>query len=84
MHSVNNANEGMIQRRPLRTDVPFYPGPTYRPSPKPIRTFTPEIHEGSQSLNSSEITNINPEINLDFEENPPIPGRNYFRSLPKI
>ena len=38
-------------------------------SPKPIRSFTPESHEGSQSANSSEITNINPGINLDFEEN---------------
>ena len=30
-HSINNTNEKMTQRRPLPTDVPFYPGPTYRP-----------------------------------------------------
>ena len=29
-HSVNNTNDRMTQRRPLPTDVPFYPGPTYR------------------------------------------------------
>ena len=56
---------------PYPADVPFYPGPTYRPPPKPVRSFTPESHEGSQSLNSSEITNIDPGVNLDFEENSP-------------
>ena len=73
VHSVNNVNEVMRQKRPLPTDVPFYPDPTYRPPSKPIRSFTPESHEGSQNSNSSEITNINPEpeINLDFEENSP-------------
>ena len=34
---INNANEGMTQRRPLTRDVPFYPGPTYRPLLKPTR-----------------------------------------------
>ena len=69
--SINNTNEGMTQGRPLFTDVPFCPGPTYRPPPKQIRSFTLESHEGSQSSNSSEITNINPGVNLDFEENSP-------------
>ena len=49
VHSVNNANERMTHRRPLPADVPFYPGPTCRPPPKPIRLFSPESHEGSQS-----------------------------------
>ena len=70
-HSVNSANEGMTHGRPLPTDVPFYPGPIYRPPPKPIRSFKPESYEASQSSNSSEITNINPEINLDFKDNSP-------------
>ena len=70
-HSINNANERITQRRPLPTDVHFYPGPTYRPLPKPISSFTPESHEGLQSLDSSEITNIIAGINLDFEENSP-------------
>ena len=38
MHSVNNTNRGMTHKRPLIPDVPFYPGPTYRPPPKPIRS----------------------------------------------
>ena len=67
-HSINNTYEGMIQKRPLPTDVPFYPGTTYRPPPKPVRSFTPESHGGSQSSNSSEITNIDPGVNLDFKE----------------
>ena len=62
----------MTQRRLLSIDVLFYAGPTYRPPSKPIRSFTPESHEGSQSSNSSEITNINPEVNLDFEEYSPL------------
>ena len=33
MHSVNNADEGMTHNRPLIPDVPFHPGPTYRPAP---------------------------------------------------
>ena len=35
-HSLNNTNERMTQRRPLPTDVTFYPGPTYRPHPKQL------------------------------------------------
>ena len=61
MHSVNNVDERMTYTRPLIPDVPFYPGPTYRPSPKPIRSDTPRSQESSESL----------DINLDFEENSP-------------
>ena len=71
MHSVSNANKGMTHARPLFPDVPSYPGPTYQPSPKPIRSQMPESHEGSQSSNSSEITNMDPGFNLHFEENSP-------------
>ena len=70
-HSVNNAHEGMAWRIPLNTDVPYYPGPIYRPQLKPIRSFKPESYEGSKSSNNSGITNINLEINLDFEDNSP-------------
>ena len=70
-HFVNNVNEEMTQRRPLTTDVPFYPGPTYRPPPKPIRSPMEGSHEGSQSSNSAETTDIDSEINLDFEQNSP-------------
>ena len=36
VHSVNNVDEGMTHTKPLIPDVPFHPGPTYRPPPKPI------------------------------------------------
>ena len=70
-HSVNNADEGMTHTKPLIPDGPFYPGPTYRPPPKPIRSQMLGSHEGSQSSDSSGSTNINTDINLDFEENSP-------------
>ena len=66
IHSINNANGWMTHTRPLIPDVPFYPGPTYRPPPKPIRSQMPGSHEGSQSSDSSGSTNINTDINLDF------------------
>ena len=69
MHSVNNMDEGMTHTRPLNPDVPFHPGQTYRPPPKPIRPNVPRGWESSQSSYSPE--NINSDINLDFEENSP-------------
>ena len=69
MQSINNVDEGMTYARPLIPDVPFHPGPTYRPPPKSIRSNIPKIQESSQSSPSTE--NINPDINLDFEENSP-------------
>ena len=69
MHSINNVDEGMTHTRPLIPDGPFHPGPTYRPHPKPIRSNMPRSQESLQS--SPSIKNINPDINLDFEENSP-------------
>ena len=66
MHSVNSANEGMTHTRPLIPDVPFHPGPTYLPPLKPIRSNKPRSQESSPSTE-----NINPGINLDFEEKSP-------------
>ena len=63
--SITNSNEGVTQRRPMIKDIPFYPDPSYRPKPKPIRTPVPG------SSQSSESTDINPEINIVFEENSP-------------
>ena len=71
MHSINNVDEGMTHTRPLIPDVPFHPGPTYRPPPKPIRSNMPRSQESSQSSDSSVSTNTNTDINLDFEENSP-------------
>ena len=59
----------MTHTRPLIPDVPFHPGPTYRPPSKPIKSNMPRSQEISQSSHSSE--NISSVINLDFEENSP-------------
>ena len=56
----------MTHTRPLIPDVPFYPGPTYRPPPKHIRSNIPR---GQESSHSPE--NISSDIILDFEENSP-------------
>ena len=71
MHSINNTNEGITHTRPLIPDVPFHPGPTYRPPLKSVRSQMPGSHEGSQSSDSSGSTNSNTNVNLDFEENSP-------------
>ena len=68
-HSINNMDEGMTHTRPLIPDVPFHPGPTYRPPSKPNRSNMPRSQDSSQSSPSTK--NINPDINLDFEENSP-------------
>ena len=70
MHSINNVDEGMAHTRPLFPDVPFHPGPVYRPHPKPIRSNVPRSHESSQS--SPSVENINPNINFDFKETSPL------------
>ena len=59
----------MTHTKPLIPDVPLHSGPTYRPPPKPIRSNMPMSQESSQS--SSSVENINPDINLDFDENSP-------------
>ena len=69
MHSVNNADEGLTHTRPLIPDVPFHPGPTYRHPPQPVRSNMPRSQGSSRS--SPSVENINPDINLDFEENSP-------------
>ena len=59
----------MTHTRLLIPDVPFHPGPTYRPPPKPIRS---DVSRGQGSSQSSPISeNISSDINLDFEENSP-------------
>ena len=57
-------DEGMIHTRPLIPYVPFHPGPTYRPPPKPIRSNIPGSKESSHSPE-----NTSSDTNLDFEEN---------------
>ena len=66
MHIINNADTGMTHTTPLIQDIPFYPGLTYRPPPKPIRSNMPRSQKSPQSSPSEE--NINPDSNLDFEK----------------
>ena len=69
MHIIKNADTVMTHTRPLIPDVPFHPGLMYRSPSKPNRLKMPRSQESSQ--NSLSVENINPEINLDFEENSP-------------
>ena len=72
MHSVNSVDEGMTHTWPSIPDVPFPPGPTYKPPTKPIRSNMPRSQESSQSSQRSPSTeNIDPDINFDFEESSP-------------
>ena len=66
MHFVNNVDEGMTHTRPLIQYFPFHPGPAYRPPPKSIRSNMQGSQENSQS--SPSLQDVNPDINLDFEE----------------
>ena len=43
-------DEGMTHTRPLIPDVPYHPGPTFRPPSKPIRS---DMSRGQESLQSS-------------------------------
>ena len=43
--------------------IPSYPDPVYRPPPKPVKMPIPEV------LRS--ILDIDPELNMDFEDNSP-------------
>ena len=68
MHSIDNVSGKMTNNNPLIPDVPFHPGPVYRPPPKPIKKDM-AYPQSSQSSNS--IEDIMPNINFDFEENSP-------------
>ena len=68
MHSINNMSGKMTNNNPLIPDVPFQPGPVYRPPPKPIKQ---DVAYPQSSQSSTSIKDINPNINFDFEENSP-------------
>ena len=65
-HSINNVNGRMTNNNPLIPDVPFHPGPVYRPPPKLIKQ---DVSYPQSSQSSTDIENIN--LNFDFEENSP-------------
>ena len=57
MHFINSTNGKMMKNNPLLPDVPFHPGPVYRPPPKPIR---PDMSNQEDSKGLSSINNISP------------------------
>ena len=65
MHSIKNVSGKMTNNSPLIPDVPFHPGPVYKPPPKPIK------QDMSHPQSSTNIENINPNINFAFEEDSP-------------
>ena len=66
IHSINNVNGKMTNSDPLIPDVPFHPGPVYKPLPELIKQT---VSYPQSSWSSTNIDNINP--NFDFEENSP-------------
>ena len=52
MHSINNASSKIMKNNPLIPDVPFHPGPVYRPPPKPIKqdVSNPQSSQSSTSI----------------------------------
>ena len=58
----------MTNNNTLIPDVPFHPGPLYRPPPKPIRH---DMSNHQDSQNSSSTEEIDPNFNLGFQENSP-------------
>ena len=54
-----------VQEKPYQmlAEIPIYPDPVYQPPPKPVKIPVPEI------LGS--LSDIDPEMNTDFEENSP-------------
>ena len=90
--SVNETNEEMTHRKPLIPNLPIYLDPTSRPPPKAIRSPAPVNQESSECSHGTEI---NPDINFDFEENSPFqegvmsesfqrPDKKYFEKLHEL
>ena len=59
-------NGKITNREPLIPDIPFHPGPVFKPPPELIKQNVSYPHSSQSSTN---IDNINP--NFDFEENSP-------------
>ena len=65
VQSISNSNTEAINRRMMQQiskDSPFYSNPVYRLPPKPIKIPVSKLPEN---------IDIDPEFNMDFEENLP-------------
>ena len=61
-HSINSADDKMVNNNPFLPDAPFHTGPILRPPIKPIKLNM------TYDQNSQNVQDINPNINFDFEE----------------
>ena len=64
-HSINNANDRIVNSNPFMEDAPFHLDPLLRSPIKPIK------QNMTHDQNSQNGQDINPNINFDFEENSP-------------
>ena len=62
-HSINNANDKMVNKNPFVPDAPFHPGSILRLPIKPIK------QNMTYDQSSQNVQDINLNINFDFEEN---------------
>ena len=60
-YSVNNMSGKLTNKNSFIPDVPFHPGPVYRPPPKPIKQ---DILYPQSSQSSTSAEDINPNINF--------------------
>ena len=67
-YSINNVSGKMTNENPLIPDVPFHPSSVYRPLPKHIKQ---DMSYPQSSQSSTNIEDINPNINFDVKENSP-------------
>ena len=63
MHTMNNANDRMVNNNPFVSDVPFHPDPLLRPPKQPIK------QNMTHNQNSQNVQDISPNINFDFKKN---------------
>ena len=64
-HSINNANDRIVNNNPFIPDASFHPDPLLRSPLKPIK------QNMTHDQNSQNVQDINYNINFDFKENPP-------------
>ena len=62
-HSINNANDRIVNNNPFMSDAHFHPDPLLRP---PIMHIN---HNMTCDQNSQNVQDISPNINFDFKEN---------------
>ena len=62
--SGDDSSSRMVKRKSMHyvcREIPIYPDPVYRPLPKPVKLPIPKVPRS--------LSDFDPEINMDFEEN---------------